>query len=29
VTDIPGTRVTVAWLRDPQGNLFGLVKGGE
>jgi len=29
VTDIPGTRVTVAWLRDPQGNLFGLVKGDE
>jgi uncharacterized protein len=26
VTQLPGAQVTVAWLRDPQGNLLGLVK---
>jgi uncharacterized protein len=26
VTDLPGSHVTVAWLRDPQGNLVGLLK---
>lgn len=28
-TTVGGTRVTVAWLRDPQGNLIGLVKARE
>jgi uncharacterized protein len=28
VTDLPGAHVTVAWLRDPQGNLLGLLKAG-
>jgi hypothetical protein len=27
VTNVPGAEVTIAWLRDPQGNLLGLVKG--
>jgi uncharacterized protein len=27
VTNVPGTNVTVAWLKDPQGNLLGLVRG--
>jgi predicted enzyme related to lactoylglutathione lyase len=26
VTEVPGPEVTIAWLRDPQGNLLGLVK---
>jgi uncharacterized protein len=26
VTNVPGANVTVAWFRDPQGNLVGLVK---
>jgi predicted enzyme related to lactoylglutathione lyase len=26
VTEVPGAEVTIAWLRDPQGNLLGLVK---
>jgi uncharacterized protein len=29
VTQLPGMQVTVAWLRDPQGNLLGLVKNRE
>ncbi len=29
VTHLPGAQVTVAWLRDPQGNLLGLVKNRE
>ena len=29
VTHLPGTRVTVAWLKDPQGNLLGLLKSRE
>jgi uncharacterized protein len=29
VTEVPGAEVTVAWLRDPQGNLLGLVKGED
>lgn len=29
VTEVPGAEVTVAWLRDPQGNILGLVKGDE
>ncbi len=27
VTPVAGTQLSVAWLRDPQGNLVGLVKG--
>jgi predicted enzyme related to lactoylglutathione lyase len=26
VTSVAGTQLSVAWLRDPQGNLVGLVK---
>ncbi len=29
VTTVPGAEVTVAWIRDPQGNLVGLVKADE
>jgi uncharacterized protein len=29
VTQVPGPEVTIAWLRDPQGNLVGLVKAEE
>jgi uncharacterized protein len=29
VTDVPGAEVTMAWLRDPQGNLVGLVKADD
>jgi uncharacterized protein len=29
VTEVQGAEVIVAWLRDPQGNLLGLVEGGD
>jgi uncharacterized protein len=29
VTSVTGTKLSVAWLRDPQGNLIGLVKRSE
>lgn len=28
-TEVAGTELAVAWLRDPQGNVVGLVKRGE
>lgn len=29
VTHVPPAEVTVAWLRDPQGNLIGVVRNHE
>jgi uncharacterized protein len=29
ITHVAGTKVTVAWLRDPQGNLIGVVRNHE
>ncbi len=29
VTSVAGTKLSVAWLRDPQGNLIGLVRRAE
>ena len=29
VTSVPGTGLSIAWLRDPQGNLIGLVNRSE
>jgi uncharacterized protein len=29
VTSVGGTSLSVAWLRDPQGNLIGLVRRSE
>jgi predicted enzyme related to lactoylglutathione lyase len=29
VTNVAGTKLTVAWIRDPQGNLLGLVNRRE
>src|SRR5215472_2162625 len=29
VTSVAGTKLSVAWLRDPQGNLIGLVRRPE
>lgn len=29
VTEVAGTKLAVAWLRDPQGNVVGLVKRHE
>jgi uncharacterized protein len=29
VTSVTGTDLSVAWLRDPQGNLIGLVRRSE
>jgi predicted enzyme related to lactoylglutathione lyase len=26
ITTVPGAEVTVAWIRDPQGNLVGVVR---
>lgn len=29
VTELPAARVTVAWLRDPQGNVVGIVNNHQ
>jgi predicted enzyme related to lactoylglutathione lyase len=29
VTNVAGTKLNVAWIRDPQGNLLGLVNRRE
>lgn len=29
ITEVAGTKLAVAWLQDPQGNVIGLVKTGD